>query len=165
VGLGPLRFLSMAHKHLEDYDGKYKIKEDNFWADRTDRPFAIGNTIRIPTGWLKERPAYEYRARMAHELVHLEQQGFSNFYGWFVYSPKWLISKKFRAITEMEAFWVQMECYRDCEGLTILYDVMKNTLTKKYMGAFSDKLADAFLRAFEIRKSIKDWGEFYEDNK
>jgi len=69
----------MAHLHAEDYEGKFKIRLDNFLADRTNRPFAIGNTIRIPTGWMKDKPAFESRARMAHELVHLDQQGFSSF--------------------------------------------------------------------------------------
>jgi len=155
----------MAHLHAEDYEGKFKIRLDNFLADRTNRPFAIGNTIRIPTGWMKDKPAFESRARMAHELVHLDQQGFSSFYGWFRYVPKWLMNKKFRAVVEMEAFWVQMECYRDCNtNINVLYDKMKNTLMKKYRGAFTDELADAFLKAFEMRRSIKDWDKFYEEN-
>jgi len=46
----------------------------------------------------------------------------------------------------------------------VLYDKMKNTLMKKYRGAFTDELADAFLKAFEMRRSIKDWDKFYEEN-
>jgi len=154
----------MAHKHAEDYTGQYKVKIDNFWSNRTNRPFAVGNTIRIPTGWFEKYNETEVKARMAHELVHLEQQNFSNFYGFFIYVPKWLLSKKFRAIVEMEGFWVQMECYRDCSGLGIDFTKMKSILVDKYRGAFTEKLADAFLKAFEMKKSIKDWSEFYEEN-
>lgn len=149
------------HKHRNNYPDVV-VKKANFWSNRTDRPFAVGNTIRTPD-WFDDKPEHEYRARMTHELVHIEQQRFSNWYAMY-WIPKWLMNKKFRALQEMPAFWAQMECYRDCSGVTVILSVIKNTMVNKYRGAFTEKLADAFIKAFEMKKSIKDWNKFYEEN-
>jgi len=153
--------LYMPHKHLEDCQNII-VKKNNIWANITGRPFAVGKTIRIPSKLI--RNADEYKARMTHFVAHIYQCKFSSLYGWFVFVPKWLLSRKFRAICEMPAFWDQMECYRDCSGLMIIKEKMHETLVKKYYGAFTDNLASAFIHAFEMKRNVKDWKKFYEEN-
>jgi len=104
-------------------------------------------------------------AVLVHNIVHLEQQKFSPLYAIFVWLPKYILSRKFRGIAEMEAFWAQMEHLTQCRDASVRYTVIESRLCEMYFGAISRRLSNAFTLAFSRGDKPDDWSKFYEQNR
>ena len=127
------------------------------------RCIPIGRSIRMPR-WFCHTNIEKKEALLVHNIVHVEQQKFSPLYAILVWYPKYLFSKRFRAVCEMEAFWAQLEHLLNCRNTGVRFNIIETRMCEMYFGAISRPLAKAFSSAFICGDKPDDWNKFYEEN-
>jgi len=151
----------MAHTHICDLIHSIDIRRDSITSNLFGRCIPIGNVIRMPR-WYSHTDVLKQESLIVHNIVHLEQQKFSPLYALFVWISKYIFSKKFRAVCEMEAFWAQLEHLVYCREVEVRYHIIESRMCDMYGDAINIRLAKAFTCAFKSGEKPHDWYDFYK---
>lgn len=155
---------TMPHLHLSDVLHRVKIVQGSALASLLNRAISTGAKVRLPKSWSGSNPERQ-ETMVVHELRHIESQGFHPLYAIFIWWPIYFISKKFRAIQEMKAYWAHMDHFKYCWETGINYDVVVSNMTCQHFGAISGHLAKALVHVHKKGMPEPKYGKFYNDYK
>jgi len=153
-----------GHKHICDLQNEVYIYRCSNVASLFGRAFSIGSRLFFPR---KHDGAEEVtqEGSLVRQLSICQAQKMSVLYAVFVWYPKYIFSKKFRAIEIMKSLFDEMNHYVYCRKHTVNYEIISDRMIHTYPRTFTAHMANSYLMYHFIECTPDSWSKFYDDHK